>query len=244
MKKIMRLFMSLIGIAAFVFALSSCSFITNKNDRYDNANLYTAGGATLSAENIRSIDIDWIGGSITVSPSSSDKIAFSEITEETDENYLLHYAVIGGELKIKFQKSGVTNKQNFSKKLTIELPESVVFTEIDLDSVAGDIFVRSGKANALKVDSVSGDVYVSPAVSDFIEIDVVTGNVVVEAEEERGYRVRFDAVTGTVFNPVHAEITKVDDDTIYTYGDGAVSIEVDIVTGRLSLVPPSAESAA
>lgn len=225
--------------------LAACSIhIGAGKYRYDNANLYTAGGATLPAENIRSVEVDWITGPIYVSPSSSGEITFTETSDETDENYLLYYAVIDGALKIKFQKSGALNKPNLSKKLVIGLPQDVVFTEIELDSVTGDISVNGGRANALKVDSVTGNVSVSPAVSGLIEINVVTGNVFIEAEEGQGYRVRFDSVTGSVFNPVHAEMTRVGDDTFYTYGDGAASIEVDIVTGKLCLYPPSADPAA
>lgn len=246
MKKIAGLFA---GSLCAVCMLAGCSVGTGAY-HYSNASKYTVGSASVSAADINEISVDWIGGDISVVEADTDRITFTEETDETDSDYLLRYAVLKGELKIKFQKSGTKSKNNFSKTLTITVPRKTALRELDIESVSGDVEVKDITATELKVESVSGNIDVSGATATKMDFETVSGDIVVYRSEQRGeldletvsgdvvlsfaapdFRVEYKTVSGNVNNVCEATQNR----KTYSLGNANVTAEVETVSGDLEL---------
>lgn len=246
MKKIVGLFA---GLLFAVGMLAGCSVGTGSY-HYSNASKYTVGSASVSAADINEISVDWISGDISVVEADTDRIAFAEETDETDSDYLLRYAVIKGELKIKFQKSGTKNKDNFSKNLKVTVPRKTALRELDIESVSGNVEVKDITATEMKIESVSGNIAVSGAAVTKMDFETVSGNIAIYHGGQRGeldletvsgdvvlsfaspdFRVEYKTVSGKVNNACGATL----DRKTYSLGNATVTGEVETVSGNLEL---------
>lgn len=232
MKKKISIAIAVLTALFCALACAGCNInLKNGAYRYDNANAYSVGNASVSAESVSRVLIDWVGGAVTVVAGDREEISFEETTGETDDKYRLHYAVIRGELKIRYQASGVSTKENFVKPLIVTLPREKLFTSLKIDSVNGNVSVSGCKTEELEIDSVNAGVTVGAGVSRRIEIDTVNGNVSLTFADGEGFRVKFDAVNGSVSDSFGA-MREGDE---YGYGSREIYAEVDTVNGNLSL---------
>ena len=223
---------------------------------YENESAYSIGGASVSATEINSLSVDWVNGSITINPSTdgSDTITFSEIGQ-TNEDLTLRYLVDNGTLKIKFCKSHTTIKslKNLNKDLMITVPQKV-WSELDIDSVSAEININSQTASKLEIDNVSGLITAKGEFKN-IDIDNVSGNAVISntasngsydidtvsgdftlafPQNISGFAVNYDSVSGDVNAEGFDAVTNTKEKTV-TYGDRAVNIDLDTVSGDLIL---------
>ena len=180
MKKRILFFTVALMLTAFLFAFCGCGISgiagTGGKYLYDDVELYSTGNASVSAAGIERVSVDWICGDIAITVSDNDEIVLNETVETDAEDYLLRYAVIRGELKIKFCKSGVRMGDMPAKALSVALPASVRCTKIEADNVDGKVEVSGVTAGELSIDTVNGCVSVAAA-ADRIEVDTVNGNV-------------------------------------------------------------------
>lgn len=231
--------------------LSGCfNFSTSLN--YKHADRYTMGGATIT-DSVKNIDINWIDGTVDVLTHNENTVSFSETSDiELDENKTLYYYLEGDTLHIQFGKARkIPSNQNFSKHLTVYVPEGAVFEDIDVDNVSssfnikgvscdsfeadtvsGDVTVQLNAVREFKVDSVSADCRLESAVApDEFEADMVSGNIELAIPEGSGFKVSFDTVSGKLNSEF--EVTKDDDE--YICGDGKAEYSVDTVSGGITI---------
>lgn len=201
---------------------------------------YKAGGASFSADSVRSIEVEWVDGNVWLSESFTDEFVFSEETTASKEEARMHYKLERGVLKIKFQKPGLSSDSASPKQLRLSVPKKIHLKECEIDSVAGDVFVAATDfyAEELDLKTVSGNISVAASRNGMIEAKTVSGNIEINAViGAGGYRVEFDTLSGAVDNPAQAAVSREGDDTFYTYGNGTVPIKVETVSGKLILNP-------
>ena len=116
-------------------ALSGCS---NTTYFYDDFDKYIKGGATLEAT-IKNIEIDWVSGDVKIVKHAENTIAFNETSnKKTNDDTSMYYYLEGDTLHIKFAKSGKFQFSNLQKSLTVELPESLLLDDADIDVVRSE----------------------------------------------------------------------------------------------------------
>lgn len=122
---------------------------------YDDGDQYTPGGASLP-EPVRSIDIGWISGSVTVRRHAENTVAFSEtancaLTAETS----LHYWLDDGTLRIRFAQDGA-NIARLEKQLVVCLPETLPLESLGLATTSAIICLDGVSAENASLSSTSG----------------------------------------------------------------------------------------
>lgn len=133
------------------------------NMTYDHPEQYTAGPAEVSAAEVQEIRVNWISGSVTVEAYEGDTISITE-TEQTDEEFQLHWRQDGKKLVIYPYSSGKhTNAP--SKNLLIRVPA---------DLAAG--------VKTLNIDTTSADAQVSGLTLDSLEFDTTSGSLTAQAD--------------------------------------------------------------
>ncbi len=238
------------GVVSLAACILSVCLLTGcmGNYTYDRAKAYTAGNGSVASSGITALSVDWIAGDVTIRAEDTDSVTFTEETNDTDPDYLLRYAVLNGELKIKFQKSGVKTRNGFSKNLTVVVPR-VVFRTVDAENVSGDITLIGVSANEIDAESVSGDVYLTDCSAHELISDTVSGDISVQGFE-RGqikldsvsgdisvlfdtadFRIEFETVSGRIKNLCGAAQRG----DIYSMGNGAVYGEAETVSGDFTI---------
>lgn len=220
---------------------------------YDNSDAYIIGGAALPSQDINSIEVDWVNGSVTVNPAESNEITFSE-SQPKNEDLTLRYLVENGTLKIQFCKSHISIKslKDCNKDLIITVPAKA-FNELQFDTVSAEINVNSTDAANLEIDSVSGLITATGSYSvvnidnvsgdalinntslkSSIDIDTVSGNFKVNLPREtEGFTASYDSVSGSAdckaFDAVKDTKGK-----LISYGNSdGINIQFDSVSGNL-----------
>lgn len=209
---------------------------------YGSARKYTAltDGSTVITDRITELDIDWIGGSVTISEGDRLTVTEEHDPDYDDDKYRLHYWVDGGTLHIKYFKSGVKHTDNINKDLAITVPEDL--TEIDLDVVSADVDIKGVTVKEIDCDSVSGNLELKDTEVRDINYDSVSGDIVATFSNYTPYEIDIDTVSGnadialpdsasvrTKFNSVSGKYK-----SDISAGNG-VEIDFDSVSGDLEI---------
>ena len=223
------------------------NLLGSRYKRYDDSS-YLSGSGTLT-EKVSSVDIDWVGGNISVVVSETEYVSFTEEIEFAEEGLSLCYRVKEGKLDIRFAKSNAKLPNNFKKQLTVVLPAEIL-KELDIDGVSGNISVEgvstreisvesvsgyvsllSVEADTLSAETVSGDVLIDECSFKGAEIDTVSGDIVFLFRDSPDFRCEFETVSGEIHNFVGA--TK--SGNAHVCGAGTARIETETVSGDLTL---------
>ncbi|MBQ7700453.1 MAG: DUF4097 family beta strand repeat protein [Clostridia bacterium] len=199
MKKIIILVLLL---SMFLFSLCGCGNLITDFSSYADANSYTTGGGSVSADDINEICVNWVYGSVKIEGSDTDKITFSEVSsldsgkdsigeatenKELNESLKMRYKTDGGRLTIQFCKSALRIRaavvKDLKKDLTIYVPNNREFTEIKADVVSSDIYIAYTGADKIELNSVSADMKLVDCKTDKIKCDTVSGDLNVTTDE-------------------------------------------------------------
>ena len=144
---------------------------------YDHAKQYIAGDAVIDGK-VQALEIDWISGSVSVTASPDDTVTITEITDKSlNDDMRVHWWLDGSTLRIKFCASGLKLYSNYGKKaLTVSVPETLLLSELDIDSASADVRVNAAGAKTIRVDTASGDVtFDNSCDMQSIRIDTASG---------------------------------------------------------------------
>lgn len=254
MKKVSLFIVIITVITLLTLSLTSCQISYS----YDDALKYTAGGASISAP-VAEIEIDWLTCKVEIEQYDGDEIIFKDESEhEIRESEQLHYYLDGTTLKIKYAKSGVVQIKNEYKTLVLMVPKQGAYDievntvsanvyvnapdmelkEMSVNTVSGNVEINSIIRDELSVATVSGDVSVKT--SDNVnpcEIETVSGNVKFELPSDTSFVVEYNTVSGSIENDFQA--TQKGNQLIHAAGVGSTTtyIEVDTVSGNITLIP-------
>ena len=245
-------------LAALLF--SGCIRL-NTNDfkitySYDNADRYKPGSEPIANE-ISKLEVDWVSGNVAIESYDGSELTFAESSDKTlDEKTTMHYWMQeGGHLHIQFGKSGSKFK-NLDKQLTVKIPASWNLDKIELDVVSSDVTVNGIVCDDFELDGVSADVDIRTSAMKEFEMNTVSGNLNADfsgadAEaclnkfslesvsgsaslvlpENWGFSAEMESVSGKVICPFATKVAKGE----YTYGDGRIDIDMESVSGSLTI---------
>lgn len=202
-KKLFLSFVILSCALACALTLSGCSDGNISVDafgvyRYDDSGSYLKAdtvenetsvyGATIS-ETVTEIDVGWVRGKVVLSSSEeADSIVFSETPDfegEVPDEFVMRYRLDGTVLKIRFAQNGVDLSSaayaEKKKTLTITVPASGSFAEIDIDTVSAAVEVSDIRASELSCGTVSGHATATRCSAAEIDFESVSGELLLSA---------------------------------------------------------------
>ncbi len=212
---------------------------------------FALGGASLPADGIREIEIEWIAGEVEIECYDGNEIVFSETSaEQLSERQTMRYLVKDGELEIRCCESKTV--QLPEKTLTVQIPASLIADELEADVVSASLTARGVQAREIKLESVSGNICADGLTAEKLqidtvsgiaeilrcdvarklEIDTVSGNAAMQlAASATGFTLKFDTVSGSV----HCDVPVTTSRKSMVYGDGSLEIEMESVSGRFKI---------
>lgn len=157
-----------------LFALAGCSLV-GRYDRYANADLYVAGSASVSAEVVKKVEIDWLNGNIEVEQTSSQALQLVEDNPSEREEERMHYYLDGNILKVKYCQAGLRTNINAEKKnLRLELPMGL---SLEIDAEEAGIALGVLEVGDLSIETKSGNITAERVVCGEAEIETQSGKV-------------------------------------------------------------------
>lgn len=235
---------------------------------YSNSSTYEIAKeeVSFSSSDIKSVEINWVGGSVNVEETSEDTIrvqeTYSEKTGKNEDN-LMRYRVRNHQLTIQFCKSKwfINQSVRNDKTLTLYLPtqlyekveiatinanidvqgkESNVYYPLKIDSVSGNICITQAHLSRLDIENVSGRIDVSKLFcKNDIDIDTVSGSV--SLKETTANRLDIDFVSSRIDilgSILHMNIEGVSGDLYLTMQQAPQKIDCDMVSGDVKLIIP------
>ena len=137
-----------------------------------------ASSGSVSADEVRNIEIEWAAGSITIQPGDTDVITFSE-TEVSDEKNKMIWKQDGDTLAIQFCQSQVFFGISFdqSKDLTITVPQDWICNDLDIDSASAEVEINDLTIRKMDFDGASGICTFNNCDINELSVDTASGDV-------------------------------------------------------------------
>ena len=132
--------------------------------------------ATADAASIRSIDIEWAAGTITIRPADVEQITITET--KPDQEDALVWSAKGTELKIAFRQKKITLTDSVSgKDLLIEVPRVWECAELDIDTASADVKVSGLTIHDVDFDGASGRFDFTDCSIGNLDVDTASGDI-------------------------------------------------------------------
>ena len=230
-KSLGLLILGLLGLS-----LTSCI----SGEVYADADKYLAGDQTYE-ENITSLDIDWVSGTLTlVEDENIDGVKIVEDTNLTRESELVHSYLHDGKLNIHFFASGHTSfGMKIRKDLTVTYHPGLSNLKVDITS--GTFNAETLTADKVSIDMTSGSSNIGSIISQEVDVDFTSGNLKIGRVSTNG----FDAeLTSGKLNVQHITANSFNVDM--TSGDMKVGFDeiskasFEITSGSIDMSLPEA----
>lgn len=146
------------------------------NDADWEENYHADGVYTVDAAGIRSLDINWLSGEVTVEVWDGDTIVFTETAASIDK--ALRWSVKNDTLYIQYCKNGLIMDLP-SKTLTVYIPASMAakLESFAFDATSGSLTVSGLTADSFTFSSGSGELDASELTAASVSIDSSSGSV-------------------------------------------------------------------
>ncbi len=204
---------------------------------------------SVSAETVKSIDIEWVGGTVLLQTADTDEITISENGGLDSKNKLV-WKQTGENLKIQFSQPkgfwgnvfGMTS--NMYKDLVVTVPKDWICTELEVQSVSAELTVADITVGHLDIETVSGDVKFTGSVREAtlnsvsadcelrldlgvqrIDTESVSGDITVYLTEEQGFSANLDSVSGHIISEFGYS----------SHGDFSCRIDGESVSGDITI---------
>ena len=208
MKKLIALLLVLGGLLALV----ACSFPVRYEDGGDGGkdenpvvqpdNGYTLGSTDVVQLNgFRSIDIEWISGSVTVELYDGEGIELKEaLADGGAVSVPMEWRVDEDDSTLDVCSQPKLLSVSEEKHLTVKLPRSMVLYGLDIDAVSAGVSVDLTDEDTLSlseldVTSVSGAISVYAANAGEISLSTTSGSI---SGSVRTQKLEADSVSGSI----------------------------------------------
>ncbi len=137
---------------------------------------------TLDPSQVRSLDIQWAAGDITILPADVESITVSE-TAVSREDYALVYQIREGELSIEFCRDktflriGIGTSDSLTKDLLIQVPRDWECRSLEIDAAAANVEVADLTIREVDFDGASGECFFTDCVLGSLDLDTASGDV-------------------------------------------------------------------
>jgi len=140
-----------------------------------------AGTYNVPADNIDSLNIDWISGGITVTPYDGGEIKITESAQralKNGENLRLNTS--GSALTIYYHEDRTILRMP-SKRLEVLVPQALSekLQKLSIDSTSGSVTVENINASEFKVNSISGSLHITDVEANAFSIDSTSGSITI-----------------------------------------------------------------
>ncbi|MBQ0066211.1 MAG: DUF4097 family beta strand repeat protein [Firmicutes bacterium] len=237
MRKILKVFFT------WMFALMMCACTSQ------NANIQWLSGDGNVAGELKTVEIDWVDGSVEVKYGKSKEVSITEKSNfPLEDDQKVHWGMAGTTLKIEYlvdKKVEISNP--LEKTLVVEIPKGlnmdsvkiegasclvtclVNAENITIDTAYGDIELDIEKSSKVAINSASGNLLLS--MKEFAEVKAATASGNVTAEIPTDYN--FTATVETASGKVNDELKMKKDGKTYTNGTGESNIKIDTASGNI-----------
>ena len=158
MKKSQILTIGLIACLVLLAAGAWIIFGGSAGFRFANADKYTSGDTTVSAE-AEELEISWTAGKVRVEYYDGGEIRVSETARRAlNDDEKLQWWLDGKTLRIQFCKPGFRLGSMPEKELTVSLPKGLELKKAKIVVTSGDVDVADLKAKELQLESTSGNI--------------------------------------------------------------------------------------
>ena len=153
---------------------------------------------TVSANDVKNLDIDIIDSDVTLEENTSSKNIEIEYYTALERKVLIEHTE--NKLSIKENKNIVgINFNIFSekRKLIIKIPKS---SNIDINSEnkIGDFIIKDLDIKSLMINSKIGDVYLTNTSTSDTEIKLATGNLKIDNLKSKNSSLKINVATGNI----------------------------------------------
>ena len=178
MKRIINVLIILMAAAA-TLCFSGCVVITEK---YSNADKYSAGDREIDGSKIRSLDINWNSGSVTVSRHNKNTVTVSENCKtDLKEEQEVHTWLDGDVLRIQYCKSGESFIfKTVEKELVINIPMDMMLVELNYNGSSGDSLIEDISAESINIDVSSGDTKIIRSSANSFDVESSSGDITID----------------------------------------------------------------
>ncbi len=223
---------------AMVLALTGCGTLKPSGSGpaadYAPDEGYTLGaGDVVQLNGFRSIDIEWVSGSVSVELYDGEGIELREalsdggaVTQRMEWRVTEDQSTL--DIRSQPRQTGVTEE----KHLTVKLPRSLVLYELDIETVSAAVSVDLTEEDTLTlseldVTSVSGTVSVNAANAGEISLSTTSGDI---RGSVRTQKLEADSVSGSIDLALDIMPAEVEMETT----GGSITLGL-----REAIVPPS-----
>ncbi len=205
----MKKLTALLLLLGALLALVACGYpVKSDNSDKDETPVvqpdsgYTLGGADVVQLNgFRSIDIEWISGSVSVELYDGEGIEMKEnLADGSAVSVPMEWRVDEDDSTLDIHSQPQLLSVSEEKHLTIKLPRSMVLHELDINTVSAAVSVDLTDEDTLTLDeldvtSVSGAVSVNAANAASISLSTTSGTI---SGSVRTQELEADSVSGGV----------------------------------------------
>ena len=196
------------------------------------------GTYSVSIEDVNSLYIDWVAGSVTVTPFGGGDIQITEFSQrELRDGEQLRLTTSGGQLQIDFAASRNVMQNMPPKNLEVQIPYELIgnFAYATVRSVSGHINVADLSAGSLNVHSVSGRIELDGISTRTLTANTTSGGILISGTVADEVSAR--SVSGRIaLTDVHAQTL----DTNSTSGTQELSgafedVSTRSISGRIEI---------
>ncbi len=196
------------------------------------------GNYTVEADNINSLNVDWVSGEISITPYDGTNIKITEYARrELDEKEKLAYNVSGNTLNIEYTENAL-NFNLLTKKLEVFVPQELAdkINRLFVNATSAELTVSSFTVQELEIHETSGTSDLTNIQSDTAGIYSVSGEINLTGLKTS--QLTMSTVSGEVtLSDVTADIVICDTTSGDQYFEGTFkSLDLNSVSGELSIV--------
>ena len=223
------------------------SWNVNFGTKYANADKYSAGNASIPADDLKDIYINWIDGEVNVLPCDGSNIEIEETADSSlSEKEKVHYYYDNGILYIQYEKSetgfifSFINNHKKNKRLTLRIPQTLCgsLSNFELDTVSSQNNISGLSCSDMDIDNVSGETILTDVeAANELDFDNVSGRIDLQGSFAK---LNIDTVSGSCSVDTNVTPSSIKLDTVS--GDCRLMLpysaefcaEIDGVSGNLN----------
>ncbi len=207
------------------------------------------GTASVSADSIRNLEIDWAAGDIHILTAQTEQITIQE-SGANDTRYQMTYDLQGDALKLSYNASYIGFGSMPSKDLTLTVPEdwkcegleidgaalsirisNLSVEELDLDGAANELNF-TGKLGSADIDGASNKItLVCQDRLQQIDMDGVSCKLELTLPKDCGFQAELDGLSSAF----RSDLPFTKRDGQYEYGDGYCKISADGISCQVTV---------
>jgi DUF4097 and DUF4098 domain-containing protein YvlB len=194
------------------------------------------GSYTVTAESVKSIDVKWVSGAVSVTPYDGDVIKITEYARRSlkDEEKLTYDVDGSGKLVVQYTKPGI-NMNMVTKKVELLVPKSIAneLNQLNVNAVSADLKISDFSVKSFGINETSGESVVSNIKSDNAEVHSVSGEITLT--NMTASRLTLGAVSGEIkLDGVTADFVKANTTSGEQFLGGAFkSVDASSVSGEI-----------